>query len=171
MTTATSITDAAAALRDQLVGDRRHFHRHPELGFQEVETAAYVAGRLRALGIETRTGVAGTGVVGLIRGSREGRTVLLRAGMDALPRTGETGAEYACERPGVHHACGHDGHTAILLGVAAVLVQRRDEIEGAVKLVFQPAEEGPGGARPMIEAGIMEGRHAVAGFGLPPSTG
>jgi amidohydrolase len=166
MTTATSITDAAAALRDQLVGDRRHFHRHPELGFQEVETAAYVAERLRALGIETRTGVAGTGVVGLIRGAREGRTVLLRADMDALPLTEETGAEYASTRPGAHHACGHDGHTAILLGVAAVLVQRRDEIEGAVKLVFQPAEEGPGGARPMIEAGVMEDPHVDACFGL-----
>src|SRR5258708_35305041 len=88
MSTATSITDAAAALRDQLVGDRRHFHRHPELGFQEVETAAYVAGRLRALGIETRTGVAGTGVVGLIRGSRAGRPVLLPADTDALPVQG-----------------------------------------------------------------------------------
>ncbi len=166
MTTAASVRDAAQALNQQLVADRRHFHRNPELGFKEHDTAKYVADRLRALGVEHTTGVAGTGVVAVIKGNREGRVVLLRADMDALPLTEETGAEYASERPGAMHACGHDGHTAIMLAVAAVLNQRRDELQGTVKLVFQPAEEGPGGAKPMIEAGVMENPHVDACFGL-----
>jgi amidohydrolase len=171
MTTGTqTLRDAALALNEQVVADRRHFHRHPELGFEERETAAYVADRLRSLGVETQTGVAETGVVGLIRGSREGRTVLLRADMDALPLTEETGAEYSSQNPGVHHACGHDGHTAILLAVAEVLSRRRDDLGGTVKLAFQPAEEGPGGAKPMIEAGVMENPHVDACFGLHIST-
>ena len=154
------------ALDAQLVADRRHFHQYPELGFQEHETAAYVAERLRALGVETQTGIAQTGVVGLIPGREPGRVVLLRADMDALPLTEETGATYASQRPGVHHACGHDGHTAILLAVAELLMRRRAEFPGAVKLVFQPAEEGPGGAEPMIAAGVMEQPHVDACFGL-----
>jgi amidohydrolase len=125
-----------------------------------------VAQRLRELGIETTTGVAGTGVVGLIAGTHPGRCVLLRADMDALPLTEETGAEYASLNPGVHHACGHDGHTAMLLAAASVLSRRRDALQGTVKLVFQPAEEGPGGAKPMIEAGVMEHPHVDACFGL-----
>ena len=161
-----SLHDTAVALTDQLIADRRHFHRNPELGFQEHDTSAYVAERLKTLGIETQTGVAGTGVVGLIRGAHEGRCVLLRADMDALPITEETGAEYASQRPGAMHACGHDGHTAILLSVAQVLMRRRDDLRGIVKLVFQPAEEGPGGAKPMIEAGVMENPHVDACFGL-----
>lgn len=160
------ISDAVAALNDQLVADRRRFHRHPELGFQEGQTAAYVADRLDKLGIEHRTGVAQTGVVGLIRGAHPGRCVLLRADMDALPLTEETGAEYASEHPGVHHACGHDGHTAMLLAAAEILNRRRDDLHGTVKLVFQPAEEGPGGAKPMIEAGVMADPHVDACFGL-----
>ncbi|MGZ6286303.1 MAG: M20 metallopeptidase family protein [Ktedonobacterales bacterium] len=166
MLATTSIHDAAFALTDQLVADRRHFHRHPELGLQEHETAAHVAERLHKLGIDHQTGIAQTGVVGLIQGANPGRTVLLRADMDALPLTEETGAEYASERPGVMHACGHDGHTAILLAVAEILSQRRDQLNGAVKLVFQPAEEGPGGAEPMIAAGVMESPHVDACFGL-----
>src|SRR5579863_4219105 len=105
---APTVHEAVATLNDQLVADRRHFHRHPELGFQERATAAYVAERLSKLGIEHQTGVAQTGVVGLIRGTHPGRCVLLRADMDALPLTEETGAEYASQSPGVHHACGHD---------------------------------------------------------------
>lgn len=161
-----SLRDEALSLRDELVADRRHFHRNPELGFQEHDTSAYVAQRLRELGVEVQTGVAGTGVVGLVTGPNPGRTVLLRADMDALPLTEETGAEYASERPGAMHACGHDGHTAILLGVAKVLMHHRDELRGTVKLVFQPAEEGPGGAKPMIDAGVMENPHVDACFGL-----
>lgn len=162
----TSLRDEIRALNAQLIADRRHFHQHPELGFQERETAAYVAERLRSLGIDPQTGVAQTGVVGLISGRAPGPTVLLRADMDALPLTEETGAPYASQRPGVHHACGHDGHTAILLAVAEVLARRRAELAGTVKLVFQPAEEGPGGAEPMIAAGVMEQPHVDACFGL-----
>ncbi len=161
-----TLHDEVASLTDQLVADRRHFHAHPELGFEEHETAAYVADRLRSLGIEPRTGIAGTGVVGLISGPVEGRCVLLRADMDALPLVEETGAPYASQRHGVHHACGHDGHTAILLAVAEVLMRHRDELRGTVKLLFQPAEEGPGGAQPMIAAGVLENPHVDAAFGL-----
>ena len=165
-----AIHEAAFSLAAQVTGDRRHFHRYPELGFQEFETAAYVAERLRHLGIETRTGIAETGVVGIIHGAQPGPTVLLRADMDALPVTEETGAEYASTRAGIMHACGHDGHTAIMLGVAEVLARFRDRLAGTVKLVFQPAEEGPGGAKPMIEAGVMESPHVDACFGLHIST-
>ncbi|HET9109438.1 MAG TPA: amidohydrolase [Ktedonobacterales bacterium] len=161
-----SLREEIQALNEQLIADRRHFHQHPELGFQERETAAYVAERLRSLGIDTQTGIAQTGVVGLISGRYPGPTVLLRADMDALPLTEETGAPYASQRPGVHHACGHDGHTAILLAVSQILARRREEFAGNVKLVFQPAEEGPGGAEPMIAAGVMEQPHVDACFGL-----
>src|SRR5487761_2636492 len=166
MQTSTSLRDEVRALDVRMVADRRHFHQHPELGFQEHETAAYVAERLRSLGIETQTGVAQTGVVGLIRGRAPGRVVLLRADMDALPLTEENHTPYVSQRPGAHHACGQDGHTAMLLTVAEVLMRRRDEFDGAVKLVFQPAEEGPGGAEPMIAAGVMEEPHVDACFGL-----
>ena len=166
MNDVSSLRDEIRALSDQLIADRRHFHQYPELGFEERETAAYVDKRLRSLGVETQTDVAQTGVVGLIEGRAEGRVVLLRADMDALPLTEETGAPYASQRAGVHHACGHDGHTAILLAVAALLARRREELAGAVKLVFQPAEEGPGGAEPMIAAGVMEQPHVDACFGL-----
>jgi amidohydrolase len=162
----TSLHEAVAARQDQLVADRRRFHRNPELGFHERETAAYIAERLARLGIEHQTGVAQTGVVGLIRGAHAGRCVLLRADMDALPLTEETGADYASQNVGVHHACGHDGHTAMLLAAAEILNEHRDQIHGTVKLVFQPAEEGPGGARPMIEAGVMDNPRVDACFGL-----
>jgi amidohydrolase len=161
-----SVHEAAGSLSQQVVTDRRHLHRYPELGFEEHETAAYVAERLRGLGVETQTGIAGTGVVGLIHGAAPGACVLLRADMDALPLEEETGAEYASLRRGVMHACGHDGHTAILLNVAEVLMQRRDELNGTVKLVFQPAEEGPGGAKPLIEAGVLSSPRVDACFGL-----
>ncbi len=166
MQTETPLREEIRALNDRLVADRRHFHENPELGFQEHDTAAYVAERLRSLGIETQTGVAQTGVVGLIAGRTPGHVVLLRADMDALPLTEETHAPYASQRPGAHHACGHDGHTAILLAVGDLLARRRDAFDGAVKLVFQPAEEGPGGAAPMIAAGVMEQPHVDACFGL-----
>lgn len=135
---------------------RRDFHMHPELGFQEVRTAGIVAKELSALGLEVHTGIAGTGVVALIEGDRPGPVVLVRADMDALPITEETGAPYASQTPGVMHACGHDGHTAILLTVAKMLLAHRAELAGTVKLVFQPAEEGLGGAARMIEAGVLD---------------
>ena len=135
---------------------RRDFHSHPELGFHEVRTAGIVAKELNALGLELHTGVAETGVVAVLEGSKPGPVLLVRADMDALPITEETGAPYASQNPGVMHACGHDGHTAILLTVAKMLHAHRSELAGTVKFVFQPAEEGMGGAEKMIEAGILE---------------
>ncbi len=135
---------------------RRDFHMHPELGFQEFRTAGIVARELTALGLEVTTGVGGTGVTALIEGGRPGPVVLLRADMDALPITEETGAAYASQNPGVMHACGHDGHTAILLTVARMLFAQRGELAGTVKLAFQPAEEGLGGAEKMIEDGVLD---------------
>jgi amidohydrolase len=166
-----------ATLRDDIeeilpgvVADRRDFHEHPELANQEVRTAGIVAERLRALGVEdVRTGIASTGVTGLIRGTKpgEGRTVLLRADMDALPILEENDVPYRSQTPGVMHACGHDAHTAMLLGVARLLSERRDEFPGTVKLLFQPAEESPpGGAKPMIEAGVLENPKVDAAFGI-----
>lgn len=136
---------------------RRDFHMHPELGFQEVRTAGIVARELQSLGLEVSTGVGKTGVVAVIEGGKPGPTLLLRADMDALPITEDTGAAYASQNPGVMHACGHDGHTAILLTVAKMLNKVRHDLPGSVKLVFQPAEEGMGGAQGMIRDGVLDG--------------
>ena len=135
---------------------RRDFHMHPELGFEEVRTAGIVAEELKKLDIEVTTGVAETGVIGIIEGKDEGKIVLLRFDMDALPMTEETGAEYASQTPGVMHACGHDGHTAIGLSVARFLHKYKDQFNGTIKLVFQPAEEGLGGAARMVKEGVLE---------------
>lgn len=135
---------------------RRDFHRHPELGFQEVRTAGIVAQDLTELGLEVSSGVGKTGVVATLEGSKPGPTLLVRFDMDALPIQEETGAEYASQKPGVMHACGHDGHTAIGLAVAKMLESLKDDLEGRVKFVFQPAEEGLGGAKAMIADGVLE---------------
>ncbi|MFN8632567.1 MAG: amidohydrolase [Chloroflexota bacterium] len=161
------MTATILAVRDELVQDRRHLHMHPELGFEEHETAAYVANRLRSLDIETRTGVGRTGVVGVIRGGSPGKTVMLRADMDALPVQEEGDKPYKSTRPGVMHACGHDGHTAILMSVARILAERRESLAGNVVLAFQPAEERPpGGALGMIADGAMDDPKVDAVFGL-----
>ena len=140
---------------------RRDFHMHPELGFNEIRTAGIVARELQALEMEVTTGVARTGVIGLLEGGRPGPVVLVRFDMDALPVTEETGADYASTVPGLMHACGHDGHVAIGLTVAKMLHAHRDELAGTVKFVFQPAEEGTcgeeiGGAEMMIREGVLE---------------
>lgn len=137
-------------------GLRRDFHQHPEIGFQEVRTAGIVARELNALGLEVIKGVGKTGVVAVLEGKQPGPTALLRFDMDALPIQEETGAEYASLNPGLMHACGHDGHTAIGLTVARILQSHRDELAGTVKFIFQPAEEGLGGAEAMIADGILE---------------
>jgi len=135
---------------------RRDFHRHPELGYQEVRTAGIVARELQSLGLEVTTGIAETGVVALMEGARPGPVVLLRFDMDALPIVEETGAAYASENPGVMHACGHDGHTSIGLTVARLLHAHSQELAGTVKFVFQPAEEGLRGAELMVEQGVLQ---------------
>lgn len=134
---------------------RRDFHQYPELGFREVRTAGIVARELNDLGLEVSTGVGKTGVVAILEGGRPGPVVLARFDMDALPIEEETGAEYASQTPGVMHACGHDGHTAIGLAVARILHSHKDEFGGSVKLVFQPAEEGLGGAEAMVADGVL----------------
>jgi amidohydrolase len=146
----------AQALFEYTQSHRRDFHSHPELGFHEVRTAGIVAGELNSLGLEVHTGIAETGVVAVMQGSRPGPVILVRADMDALPIHEETGASYTSQNPGVMHACGHDGHTAILLTVARILNGHRQELSGTVKFVFQPAEEGMGGAERLIQAGVLE---------------
>jgi amidohydrolase len=140
---------------------RRNFHMHPELGFNEIRTGSIVAKELEALGIEVTKGVGKTGVVGLLEGAKSGPTILLRFDMDALPITEETSAEYASTNPGVMHACGHDGHTAIGLTVAKILNEHKEELKGNIKFCFQPSEEGTngeevGGALMMMRDGVLE---------------
>lgn len=135
---------------------RHDLHKHPELAYQEVRTAGVVASELTQLGFEIKTGIAQTGVSGLVQGKAPGKCVLLRFDMDALPVQEETGAEYASQRPGIMHACGHDGHVAIGLTVAKILHNHRQDLIGTVKLVFQPAEEGASGALRMIQDGVLE---------------
>lgn len=140
---------------------RHDFHMHPELGFREFRTSGIVAKELEALGLEVTKGVGKTGVVALLEGSKPGPTLLLRFDMDALPVTEETNASYASQTPGVMHACGHDGHTAIGLTVAKILHAQRDQLRGTIKFCFQPSEEGTsgeevGGAQMMMRDGVLE---------------
>jgi amidohydrolase len=149
---------------------RRHLHRHPELSFHERETAAFVAAKLADMGYDPEVGVGGGyGVKAVLRGTRPGRTIALRADMDALPITEETGLDYGSQFDGVMHACGHDMHTATLLATARALKQLQQELAGNVVFIFQPAEETPpGGAVGMIKAGILEGVDAVFGMHVNP---
>ena len=156
----------AQALFEYTQALRRDFHRHPELGFHEVRTAGIVARELNKLGLEVTPGIAETGVLATIEGNRPGRVLLLRFDMDALPIQEQTGAPYASQNPGVMHACGHDGHTAVGLTVARLLQSHRQELPGTIKLVFQPAEEGEGGAERMLAEGILENPHADAALAL-----
>jgi amidohydrolase len=146
----------AEKLFSRMVDRRRDFHRHPELGFEEVRTSGIVADELRALGLDVKTGVGRTGVVGLLAGASPGPTILLRFDMDALPITETNQTDYVSQNEGVMHACGHDGHTTIGLAVARMLLPHRDKLRGTVKFVFQPAEEGLGGAQAMIDDGVMD---------------
>ena len=141
---------------------RRDFHMHPELGFKEIRTGGIVAKELEALGLEVTKGVGKTGVVGLLEGAKPGPTLLIRFDMDALPMSEDTGAEYASQTPGVMHACGHDGHTAIGLTVAKMLHAHREDLAGTVKFCFQPSEEGfngeeVGGGDMMLRDGVLDG--------------
>jgi len=150
---------------DLLIATRRDLHRHPEIGFGEHRTAGIVAERLAAAGYSVRTGVAGTGVVGtLTGGAGPGRRLLLRADMDALPVDEANTHEYSSTVPGRMHACGHDAHVAIGLAVAERLSRRRNELTGEIRYVFQPAEEGMGGAKRMVAEGVLEGVDAALGL-------
>jgi hippurate hydrolase len=160
-----SIIDSVRPLHARLAAIRRDIHAHPELAFEEHRTAELVARHLEALGIETHRGIGGTGVVGVVRGGRSLRAIGLRADMDALPITERNEFAHRSTIAGCMHACGHDGHTAMLLGAAEALAARRD-FEGTVYLIFQPAEEGEGGGRVMIEDGLFDRFPMEAVFGL-----
>jgi amidohydrolase len=149
----------AEALREQLVAWRRDFHRHPELALQERRSAAIIAENLRDLGYQVETGVAETGVVALLRGDDPGPVVMARFDMDALPIPEANETEYVSENLGVMHACGHDGHMAIGLGVATLMARHREDLKGTLKLVFQPGEEGGDGARIMMSEGVLDDPH------------
>ena len=140
-----------------------HLHRHPELSGQEFETQKFILAELEKLGIQAEK-IADTGVVGIIRGGKPGKTVAFRADMDALPIREETDLPYKSENDGVMHACGHDSHITILLGFAKLMVARKEDLQGNIKLFFQPAEEKNGGAKRMVEAGCMENPHVDAVF-------
>ena len=182
MTTSFAQSDIEQQIIDiepKVIEWRRHFHQNPELSNNEFKTAETIAAHLRALGIEVQTGVAITGVVGVLKGDLPGKVIALRADIDALPVTennnlpfkSEVTTEFLGNKTGVAHACGHDGHTAILMGVAEVLSKHKAKIRGTVKFIFQPAEEGPppgeeGGAKLMIKEGVLENPKVDAIFGL-----
>ena len=147
--------DPIAKLTPEVVAWRHHIHANPELGFQEVETARFVAEKLRSFGLEVQEGIGGTGVVGTLRSGSGKRAIGLRAELDALPVIERTGLPYASKTEGVMHACGHDGHSAMLLGAAKLLSENPD-FDGTVHFIFQPAEENEGGSMKMIEAGLFE---------------
>jgi len=153
----TDVRAEAGAMRERLVSWRRDLHAHPELSFQERRTAALVAGHLQRLGYRVRTGLAQTGVIGVLEGRRPGPALMFRFDMDALPLEEETGAPYASVEPGRMHACGHDGHVAIGMGLAELLAGRRERLQGTAVVLFQPGEESGRGASRMIEEGAMEG--------------
>lgn len=178
------ITDNVGKVEQKVIEWRRYFHQNPELSNREFNTAKKVAEHLRALGLEVTTDVAHTGVVGLLKGGLPGKVVALRADMDALPVTERVNlpfasrvmAEYAGQKVGVMHACGHDAHTAILMGVAEVLSQVKGQIQGTVKFIFQPAEEGApegeeGGAELMVKQGVLQSPQVDAIFGLHVAAG
>ena len=161
-----SIRGDIRALQPQIVEWRRHLHQRPELGFQEQLTAQFIAQKLQEWGIEHQTGIAKTGIVATISSDRPGPVLAIRADMDALPIQEENDVPYCSQHDGIMHACGHDGHTAIALGTAYYLAQHRERFAGTVKIIFQPAEDGPGGAKPMVEAGVLKNPDVDAIIGL-----
>lgn len=164
-------TDKIKALSSKhfakLVKLRREFHQYPELGYDEFKTAERIAKELKKLGLQVKTGVAKTGVVGILKGKKKGKTVALRADMDALPVTELTNVSYKSKRKGLMHACGHDAHIACVIGAAAILSEMKDQLPGNVKFIFQPSEESPpGGAKPMINQGVLDNPKVSGIFGL-----
>jgi amidohydrolase len=168
--TTPSISEEIGRRRESLVALRRDFHRHPELSFEERRTAEIIAERLTAAGLEVRTGIGRTGVVGVLQGDRPGRTVAWRADIDALPLTELLDQPFVSGTRGVMHACGHDGHGAIAITLAEILAARRRDLPGTAVFIFQPAEEVFGGAKPMIEAGVLERPRVDEIYGLHLTT-
>ena len=175
----TSLEDQYAAIEEKVITWRRDVHKHPELSNREFKTAEKIASHLKSLGMEVQTGIAHTGVVGILKGETAGKVVALRADIDALPVRerndlpfkSEVTAEFLGQEVGVMHACGHDTHVAILMGVAEILSKNRDKIKGTIKFIFQPAEEGPppgeeGGALLMVKEGVLQNPAVDAIFGL-----
>lgn len=146
----------AKEIEDTIIPIRRHLHQNPELSNQEVETSRFIAEQLRKFGLEVTTGIGKTGVVGVLRGEQPGKTIGLRADIDALPVQEETGLDFSSVNHGVMHACGHDVHTSVLIGCALILSQNRERLKGNVKFIFQPAEEKLIGAKQMIDDGVLE---------------
>jgi hippurate hydrolase len=160
-----NLVPEAVALDDELRGWRRHLHAHPETAFEEKATSAFVAEKLRAMGLEVHTGIAGTGVVGVLRHGSSSESIGLRADLDALHIHEKTGAPHASKHEGRMHACGHDGHTTMLLGAARTLAQRK-RFDGTVVFIFQPAEENEGGGRVMVEQGLFDRFPVRAVYGM-----
>jgi amidohydrolase len=168
---ADSIKDEILSLKDEMIQIRRDFHQYPELGMEEKRTSKKIAKRLGGLSLEVNTSIGRTGVVGLLKGKDLGKTVFLRADMDALPIHEKNNVPYRSRNDGIMHACGHDGHMAILLTVAKILADHREDLSGQIKFVFQPGEEGFAGARFMIEDGVLKNPKVDAAFGLHLNTG
>lgn len=163
----TSLEKQIEAVVPEIVSLRHHLHAHPEIAYEETETASRIVSELRDLpGMEIQTGVGGTGVVALIASDKSGPCVALRADMDCLPIVEETGAPYASTKQGMMHACGHDGHVSALVGAAKVLANTAGQLNGPVKFLFQPAEEGRGGAKRVIADGALENPRVAAVFGF-----
>ena len=153
-------------IKKEIIDNRRYFHKYPELSFKEHNTSKVIAEKLEEMGIEVSTGIAQTGLTGLIRGSNPGKTIALRADMDALPIQETSEIEYKSVNDGVMHACGHDGHIAMLLGAAKAINQIKQKLNGNVKLIFQPAEEGLAGALHMINEGAIDDVEEIYGIHL-----
>src|SRR4028119_685601 len=154
------------ALQPELVEWRRRLHQRPELGFKEQLTAQFITQKLQEWGIDHETGIAKTGIVATIASEYPGPVLAIRADMDALPIQEENDVHYRSQHDGIMHACGHDGHIAIALGTACYLSQHRNDFTGTIKIIFQPAEEGPGGAKPMVEEGVLKNPDVDAIIGL-----
>lgn len=159
------IKDLIGEYKESIVKTRRDLHRIPEPAYTEEKTSRYVAEYLEREGLDVQTGIARFGVVGLMKLPGPGKTLMIRSDMDALPISEETGLSFASIHEGAMHACGHDGHMAMVLGAATILNRVKDKLRGNIKFLFQPAEEGPGGAKPMIEAGVMENPHVEYSIG------
>lgn len=166
------IRKLAQKYEKEMIENRRKFHKYPELGGAEEQTSKYVAKQLEEMGVEVKRGFAKTGIQGMIYGyNPEGKTIMIRADMDALPMEEMSGCEYSSQIKGVMHSCGHDVHTAVLLGTARILTQMKDKLNGNIKFCFQPAEETIGGADLMVSDGIMENPHVdyVVGMHVDPT--